>query len=214
MFTFSVCTFYRCEEKWSQNIHSSEILLGAYITLETQNHAGAGRPQGRHGAAGSCALRLPAGPRCSGRGCPVGLAAGAPPGSSAASGSSSPAAEPTRRGAWGRPFGLSENLAHRAAQGPCPVPAPSCLRGPRLPARKGPVGSSQRGKRSRGQAGPCRTRGQDAAPRSACPTQHPRWALGSSLPGSGVCGWDHSMTPSGDPGETGPRRLNMPLGPM
>lgn len=53
-FTFSVCTFYRYEEKCAQNIHSSEILLGAYIALETQNHAGAGLPQGRRGAAGHC----------------------------------------------------------------------------------------------------------------------------------------------------------------
>lgn len=179
--------------------------------LETQNHVGAGRPQGRCGAAGSCALRPPAGPRCAGRGCPAGLAAGVPPGSSAASGSFSPAAEPTRRGAWGRQFGLSEDPAHRAARGPCPVPAPSRLLGPRLPTRKGPVGSSQKGKCSRGQAGPCRTRGQDAAPRQACPTQHHRWALGSSLPGSGVCGWDHSTTPSGDPGETGPPRGQAPV---
>lgn len=52
MFAFSVRAFYRYEEKWARTIHSSEVLLGAYIMLATQNHGAGGWAAARAALAG------------------------------------------------------------------------------------------------------------------------------------------------------------------
>lgn len=102
MFAFSVCTFYRYEEgNGHEKIHSSEILLGAILMLgDAKNHVGGGVLGCRKGGARGWPREarrsrwlVPSRRRV---GVPAGLAAGRLPGSSAASGSSSPAAEPTQ----------------------------------------------------------------------------------------------------------------------
>lgn len=199
-------------------IHSSEILLDAYIMLRRKTTGGgAGLPQGAARGALRTPLRPPGWSPARRAGVPGGAGLRAPPGISAASGSSSPTAEPTRRGALGSSRLGSVRTRHtRAAPRPKASAAP-ISEGPACPPGRALWALPEEAQPGAGLSLQDQRPGRSAL--VSLPSQCPR--AGPRVPASQDRGlwWGpqprHPVVTRGTQAHRAQaRRLNMPLGPM